>query len=127
MNVFIDSNILIDYFKGNEKAPVFLNNTFRDHSNILCIGAIQRAEIVFFARPNEEAAIDEVLSNLKCIEINQEVIDLGAKLFKKWNPSRGIDINDAILAATVELNGGIIYTLNTKHFPMENISIKKAY
>ncbi len=127
MNAFIDSNILIDYFKGNINAQIFLNTIFRDNKNVLCVGAIQRAEIVFFTRPNEEEAVSEVLSNLKCIDINQAVVDLGAKIYKKWNPSHGIDINDAILASTAELNGGMIFTLNTKHFPMENIIVNKAY
>lgn len=127
MNAFIDSNILIDYFKGNTNAQVFLNKSFNEKDLLLCIGAIQRAEIVFFTRPNEEAQVFEALSNLKCMDINQEVVDLGAKIYKKWNPGHGIDINDALLAATVELCGGIIFTLNVKHFPMNNIKIKKAY
>lgn len=127
MNAFIDSNILIDYFKGNNNAQAFLNKSFNEKDLLLCLGAIQRAEIVFFARPHEEDQIVEVLANLKCFEVNQKIVDLGAKIYKKWNPSHGIDINDALLAATVELNGGILFTLNVKHFPMNNIKITKAY
>jgi predicted nucleic acid-binding protein len=59
--------------------------------------------------------------------VDQEIIDKAAQLFKKWNPSHGIDINDAILAATVKINGGKIYTLNVKHFPMADIIIEKPW
>lgn len=45
----------------------------------------------------------------------------------QWHPSHGIDINDAILAATVKINGGKVYTLNVKHFPMVDIIIEKPW
>ena len=127
MNAFVDSNVLIDYLKGNVKAQAFLNKIFSDADYELCLGAIQRAEIIFFTRQNEEKAVLEVLGNFKSYSVSQEIVDLGAKIYKKWNPSHGIDINDALLAASVDIHGGVIFTLNTKHFPMKNLYVKKAY
>jgi hypothetical protein len=48
-------------------------------------------------------------------------------LYRKWHPSHGIDVNDAILAATIEITGGKLYTLNVKHYPMEDIIIQKPW
>ena len=45
----------------------------------------------------------------------------------KWNPRKGTDINDAILAATVLQTGGKIYTLNSKHYPMPEITVQRAW
>ena len=36
-------------------------------------------------------------------------------------------MNDALLAATVLGTGGVLYTLNTKHFPMPGLSVIKAW
>lgn len=39
----------------------------------------------------------------------------------------GIDVNDAILAATVAATGGKIITQNVKHYPMPDIAVVKAW
>jgi predicted nucleic acid-binding protein len=39
----------------------------------------------------------------------------------------GTDVNDAILAATAIQNGGCIYTLNTRHYPMQEVTVKRAW
>lgn len=43
------------------------------------------------------------------------------------HPVLGLDINDALLAATVMHFGGVLFTLNKKHFPREGILIYKAW
>ncbi len=42
-------------------------------------------------------------------------------------PGYGIEVNDAILAATVIHTGGAIFCLNVKHYPMPEINVKKAW
>ena len=46
---------------------------------------------------------------------------------RKWHSSHGLDINDAMLAATVKNTGGKIYTLNVKHYPMSDLVVLKAW
>ena len=36
-------------------------------------------------------------------------------------------LNDAILAATVLQTGGKIYTLNSKHYPMPEVTVQRAW
>jgi predicted nucleic acid-binding protein len=59
--------------------------------------------------------------------VNREIIDLAGRYFREFRSSNGIDINDAILAATCALTGGRIYTLNKKHYPMRDIVVEKAW
>jgi hypothetical protein len=54
-------------------------------------------------------------------------VDKAATLYRRWHPSHGIDINDAMLAATVHASGGMIFCLNTKHYPMPEVMARKAW
>jgi len=54
----------------------------------------------------EEEATLLFLSQFKAAPVDQRLIDAAASLYRRWQPSHGIDINDAILAATVMQTGG---------------------
>jgi hypothetical protein len=47
--------------------------------------------------------------------VTQDIVDHGGDRYLQWHPSHGIDVNDAILAATVAATGGKVYTQNHKH------------
>jgi predicted nucleic acid-binding protein len=55
------------------------------------------------------------------------IVDHGGDLYRRWHPSHGIDIHDAILAATVAATGGKIYTQNLKHYPMPDVAVSKGW
>ena len=59
--------------------------------------------------------------------VTQEVVDDAAEIYRKWHPSCGMDVNDAILAATVAATGGKLYTLNVKQYPMPDIVVEKGW
>ena len=46
------------------------------------------------------------LSQFQTASVDQGIVDEAASLHRQWNPSHGLDINDAILAATVMRTGG---------------------
>jgi predicted nucleic acid-binding protein len=88
---------------------------------------MQRAEIIFFMRPEEEKETLDLLSLFTTHPVDQAIIDTAGEFYRKWNPSHGIDPNDAILSATVTLKGGRIITQNTSHYPMPHILIQKGW
>jgi hypothetical protein len=55
------------------------------------------------------------------------VIALGADLYRQWAPAHGIGRNDALLAASAMLGGGVVYTLNTRHYPMPGIDVVRPW
>lgn len=127
MRAYIDSDILIWHLRGERKSLNLLKKLKNKEGYKLWIGAIQRAEIVFFMRKSEEKNTMLFLSQFETASIDQEIIDNAGSLYRTWNPNHGIDINDAILAATARKTGGIIYTLNVKHYPMPDIIVKKGW
>ena len=127
MRAFIDSDILIWHLRGQAKAGNFLRR-LRDKGHYeLWTGALQRAEVVFFMRPEEEDSTMLFLSEFQTEPVDQDLVDQAAILFRKWNPSHGTDVNDAFLAAGAQRSGGTIFTLNKKHYPMPDIVVTKAW
>ena len=78
-------------------------------------------------KPEEERATLLFLSHFKTSPIDQRIVDAAAELYRQWQPSHGLDVNDAILAATVMQTGGQIFCLNTKHYPMPDLLVKRAW
>lgn len=127
MKAFIDSDVLIWHLRGKRKALSLLKKLRDKEKFELWTGAMQRAEVVFFMRPVEEEATLLFLSQFQTAPVDQLIIDQAGKLYRRWNPRNGIDINDAILAATAMHVGGQIYTLNTKHYPMPEVVVQRAW
>ena len=127
MRAYIDSDVLIWHLRGEKKASKLIRHLRDEEKLELWIGAMQRAEVVFFMRPEEVSSTELFLSQFKTASVDQSIIDQASKLYRKWNPSHGIDINDAILAATVQSTGGKIYCLNVKHYPFSDIPVQKAW
>ena len=127
MRAYIDADVLIWHLRGESKATAFLRRVQTTADYQLWIGAMQRAEVVFFMRPGEEAATVYFLSQFKTAPVDQAVIDAAGKLYRQWHPSHGLDPNDAILAATAQRTGGKIYCLNVKHYPMPDVVVEQAW
>ena len=127
MRAYVDSDVLIWHLRGERKALRFLQRLRDSEENELWMGAMQRAEIVFFMKPEEETATLLFLSQFKTASVDQRIVDAAARLYRRWQPSHGLDVNDAILAATIMQTGGQIFCLNTKHYPMPGLLVKKAW
>ncbi len=127
MRAYIDSDILIWHLRGQRKALEFLRTLRNEGEYELWTGALQRAEVVFFMRPEEEEPTRLFLSQFKTAPVDQAIVDAAGALYRRWHPSHGIDVNDAILAATALETGGRIFCLNRKHYPMPDALGRKAW
>ena len=127
MRAYVDSDILIWHLRGEPRAGNFLRQLSRERNTEMWTGALQRAEVVFFMRPSEAPATMSFLSRFKTEAVTQEVVDDAAVIYREWHPSCGMDVNDAMLAATVAATGGKLYTLNVKHYPMTDVVVERAW
>ena len=127
MRAYVDTDVLVWQLRGERKAEDFLRRLARDGQYELWTGAMQRAEVFFFMRPEEEAATRLLLARFRTAPVTQEIVDKAAVLFRRWHPSHGVDMNDALLAATSMEAGGRIFCLNMKHYPMPDVLTTKAW
>ncbi len=127
MRVFIDSDILIWHLRGEKKATNLLMRLRKQPDCELWTGAMQRAEIQFFMRKHEEEKTLLFLSLFHTAPVDAELVDLASVIYRRWSPSHGMDVNDALLAASAMKYNGQIICLNKKHYPMQDIVVKKGW
>ena len=127
MRAYVDSDVLIWHLRGEPAALRFLRKLAARRECELWIGAMQRAEVVFHMRPDEEEGTELFLAQFKTAVVDQAIVDAAARLYRKWNRSHGVDVHDAFLAAAAMKTGGTIYTLNVRHYPMPGIAVEKAW
>ena len=127
MKYFLESDILIWHLRGRSEAKALLRSLIDGSGIELWIGAMQRAEVVFFMRENEVKNTMALLSLFKTHPVDQAIVDQAGIYYRQFNPSHGIDPNDALLAATVLLYGGRIISQNISHYPMPDIRIEKGW
>jgi len=127
VRVYVDSDVLIWHLRGDKRAASLLRCLAHTEGMELWTGAMQRAEVVFFMRPEEEAATLSLLSRFKTQPVTQAIVDLAGALHRRWHSSHGVDVNDALLAASAATTGGKIVTRNIRHFPMPDVVVEKAW
>jgi len=127
MRAYIDADVLIWHLRGSRQALDFLRGLRDAGEHELWTGAMQRAEIVFFMKREEEENTLLFLAQFKTAPVGQAVIDTAGTLYRRWHRSHGLDVNDAILAATAMQTGGQVFCLNEKHYPMPDLVVKRAW
>ena len=127
MRAYVDADVLIWHLRGEGRSWRFFSRLRADPDCEMWTGALQRAEILFFMRPEEEQQTLQFLAQFRTAAVDQAIIDKAAALYRRWRPSHGVDINDAVLAATAMQTGGQIFCLNTKHYPMPDLLVRRAW
>src|SRR5262245_49286688 len=123
VSLLLDTNILVDYARGVPVAVAWLRSLPEPPR----ISVISLLELYAGARSQrEERDIEAVCATLKWLPITHEIAKQGGSSLRHFGKSHGIDIPDAIIAATAEHHGLRLATLNVKHFPMFP-KLKRAY
>jgi predicted nucleic acid-binding protein len=125
--VLIDSNVFIEYFKGNPKASAMLNFLLSTDYELF-INAIVYSEVVFIfvssktglsarslkKKPDmvKESGVEKVakfLEGFKVAEINEVVLQTASKLIEEY----GLLPNDAVILATAKVYDMTLATMDS--------------
>lgn len=98
----IDTDIFVDHLRGHRALPVIDGAAY---------SVLTRAELFAGARA-DEAVIDTVLSAFDEIGLDRAVAEEAGRLRRET----GIELPDALIAATALLTSRSLFTNNVKHF-----------
>ena len=113
--VLLDTNVLIDYLRDVPQAAEYLEASLGDMS----ISAVTVAELHAGARDERERQqLRDFTASFEVIAADGPICEAGGDIRAEYGPSHGVDLIDAIIAATSRLRQLPLVTLNKKHFPM---------
>jgi len=120
LRLLLDTNVLIDYFRGRIEALAYL----RTRSEPILISAVTVAEVFAGVREGEERrAVEQFLALLEIIPVDSSIAQKGGLYRRDYGPSHGVGLADALIAATAELHQARLVTLNARHFPMVEVEV----
>ena len=117
-SVLVDSDVLIDFLRGNEAARDFLRIASEDSA--LCCSAITVAEIYAGMKSHERNATDDLLNSLIVVEIDRGVAEKAGS-YKREIKKQNLQLDDCLVAASAFTTNACLATGNGKHYPMEDI------
>ncbi len=112
--ILLDTNILIEYFKGDKSIRKTLIEARFEN---LAASSVTVMELFYGARNKKELVyIKKALAELHTVHLSTSISALSMQLIEKYSKSHNLDIPDALIAATAIDNSMELYTLNKKDF-----------
>jgi len=114
---FFDSDVLIEYLRGNPAARPLVEDTVR--SGRAACSVVTRFELLAVMRSGERGAVRALLEAMVSLDITEAVAGRAGEWARTYRHSHtGIGALDYLIAATAEIEGADLLTLNVRHFPM---------
>ena len=115
MKILVDTCVVIDFLRGFPNSVEF----FAEISTRPAISTITVAELFAGAKnKKKKEAVNLIIDTFEIIEVSQEIAKKGGEWSCQYTPSHGVDLPDALIGATAEIEGLHLATCNLKHFPM---------
>jgi len=112
--VLCDTNILIEFYKNNQKIVAALRDIGAEN---IAISAVTAGELLFGALNKKEVqTIKRDIDHLMLMHINDLISEKYIELMLQYSKSHGLAIPDALIAATALVNKVSLYTLNRIDF-----------
>lgn len=120
---FVDSDVLIDYLRGQRWARDFLLKIRKKRTPIISV--INVAEIYSgkeIKNPVKRKIIDQFLSEFEIVPLDENLAKYSGEIRLNYQ----LPFADAIVAATAIYTQSVLVTRNVKHFSkIKNLKIKK--
>ena len=113
--IVFDSSVLIAHLRGDERATQVLLDTATGDR---LASVLTRVEIEGGIRSDERRSVSSLFGFIRLLPVTDPVARRAGEMLRDHRRSHpGIDLVDYVIAATAELHGARLATLNVKHFP----------
>lgn len=113
MDKLVDTTVFIDAFRKNVRAKAFLAQVFPP----LFCSVITQAELIQGVRNNlEKKQINELLRTIEVLPLTPSISEAMIVLVMRYTLFHGLQIPDALIAATAMEHNLTLVTANVKHF-----------
>ena len=118
----LDTDVLIWVLRG--KQEIIDKILQLKEESPLSISVISIAEIYKNIFPSELTPTEDFLSQHNQLDTTQKIAKIAGLYWQEYSKQlKNLSLTDCIIAATANVNNAKLVTLNTKHFPMKDISV----
>jgi predicted nucleic acid-binding protein len=118
----LDTDVLIDFLRGVDASVKLMLAMPALH-----ISTVSVAELFAGVKnAKEERDLVRLIDECEVHDVTRDIATHAGQWKKKYFPSHGVQIPDALIAATASSHELPLYTLNVKHYPMIS-GLKPAY
>jgi predicted nucleic acid-binding protein len=111
----LDTCVLIDVLRNRTQAIAFVEGLEGE----AWVSVVTAAELLAGERsPEERARIGQLLEELVVADIVLETAILAGTFCRDFRQTHGVEIPDALIAATAKIHSVRLVTRNVRHFPM---------
>jgi predicted nucleic acid-binding protein len=115
--ILADTDVLIAHLRGVERARAWLREA--RIAGPIAISVVSVTEVTGGMRSAERREVWSLLSSLRGEPVTDIIARRGGELMRRYRRSHtGIGLADYLIAATAEMRGLALATLNVRHFPM---------
>ncbi len=119
--VLIDSDILIEVLRGRnaDVADSWLHLV--SSAEPLFYSPVSSAEIRHGVRESERASVERLFHGTTCVAIDEEIGNRAGDYLRAFHASHGVELADALIAASASVHQLHLWTRNRKHFPIKGL------
>jgi predicted nucleic acid-binding protein len=122
VTVLVDSDVLIEVSRARDESIVSRWLELGRSDALILFSPVNQAELWAGARPSERESLEELFGALVCASADAEVGRRAGDYLRRYRKSNGVELGDALIAATAVANRAVLWTRNRKHYPMKELS-----
>jgi predicted nucleic acid-binding protein len=122
MTVLIDSDVLIEVSRGRNTSIRTAWDRLRDSDAVLMCSPVTVAELWHGARAEDHELLDRLFDCFVCLPVDKDIARRAGDFLRQYARSHGLDLGDALIAATASIHGAELWTRNRKHYPMKDLA-----
>lgn len=118
--ILLDSDVIIAWLRGYDPFAELMPSLLSE-GDVLTWTPVSVAEIFAGVRKGEEDQLESLFLVLASLPLSAEVGRKAGQYLNAYSTSHGVELGDALIAATAYLNKIPLWTLNKRHYPMRDI------
>ncbi len=123
--VLLDSDVIMAWLRGYQPYITLIPELL-DQGNTLSWSAVSVAEIFAGARRSEEKQIEKLFLIFEAVPISIAIGKKAGSYLNRYQKSHGMELGDALIAASASIESIPLWTLNRRHYPISEINFFSA-
>jgi hypothetical protein len=120
--ILLDSDVIIAWLRGIDLVAKDILDLLEARNTLLWT-PVSIAEIFTGVLKSEETQVDKLFLILDTFPISAAVGRKAGAYLQKYAKSHGVELGDALIAASASVGELTLWTLNTRHYPMRDIRL----